>query len=180
MEGAIREYKLALYIDPKYANAHSNLLAALAEAKRIQESLAALDTAKQSVDAKDWPPIRYNAACTSALAGCGHGDAATLPNERRSQLRKQALGWPAQELTDLAKLGQNGDAEARKEVARKLRHIVKADGFNGVREAKSLETLDPAERQEWEAYWKDLTELLERMENEKSKPSAKEPEVLST
>jgi serine/threonine-protein kinase len=99
---------------------------------------------------------RYNAACYAALAATGAStDAATLGDQERTDLRRQALDWLRADLTAWA---QSAD---RVLVQRTLQHWQKDTDLASVRDKEALAKLPPAERDAWQKLWSDVADLLE-------------------
>jgi hypothetical protein len=106
-------------------------------------------------------PIRYPAACSAALAGCGQGeDAATVPDKVRTSLRKQALEWLRADLAALASRLKGGRPQDRAAVQSAL-HTWRSDpALAGVRDSSPLAALLSAERAAWQQLWTDVAALL--------------------
>jgi tetratricopeptide (TPR) repeat protein len=106
---------------------------------------------------------RYDAACASALAGCGRGkDAGNLSEPERTRLRGQALTWLR---ADLRAWGQQLDKDpdkARPRVAKTMQHWQGDSDFAGVRGPEALGRLPEAERPEWQKLWEDVAALRQR------------------
>jgi serine/threonine protein kinase/Tfp pilus assembly protein PilF len=121
---------------------------------------------------------RYNAACASALAGCGQGqDAAKLDDMERGRLRKQALDWLVADLAEWSKLAKMPSQRDR--VLKTLQHWQQDTDFAGVRGPESLGRLPEAERQAWRQLWADVAETLgqarDRSAGEKKAPKNQPP-----
>jgi serine/threonine-protein kinase len=92
-------------------------------------------------------PVRYNAACFAALAGCGEGDDPDRPDDaERARLRRRALEWLR---ADLDAWSKRPGAPAR----RMMRHWQQDDDLAGVRDAPGLTRLPPDEQAEWCRLW---------------------------
>jgi hypothetical protein len=108
-------------------------------------------------------PHRYNAACASALAGCGRGeDAPSLPDKVRQGLRRQAREWLDADRLALADLLTGGNPEVAAAVRQRLQHWLQDPDLAGVRDQDALEMLPEAERQQWQKLWVDVAELRKR------------------
>jgi tetratricopeptide (TPR) repeat protein len=107
---------------------------------------------------------RYNAACAAALAGCGQGkDAGKLDAKEREQLRRQALDWMRGSLESVGRLLDKTPAKAP-DLTNALKHWLADPDFVGVREPQALAKLPEAERQAWQKLWKDISEMLKRVQ----------------
>jgi tetratricopeptide (TPR) repeat protein len=105
----------------------------------------------------------YVTACARVQAGCGLGvDAHVLDDERRKQYRQTAL-------TDLqyrlerteALLGANRTTVW--EVRRTMHDFQLTPALSCVRDPAALAKLPAAERQEWQKFWQDVQQLLEKV-----------------
>lgn len=109
--------------------------------------------------------LRYNGACSAALAGCRQAkDATNLGDEECSRLRKQALDWLRAELAAWAKQAEGGKAEQRTQVQQALRHWQQDTDLAGVRDAAAVAKLPEAERAGWQKLWADAAALLKKAE----------------
>ena len=105
--------------------------------------------------------VRYNAACSAALAGCGKGeDAGGLDDEERARLRGQAREWLMADLAAWRKRLEGGKAEDRKLVQGQMEHWQKDEDFAGVRGDEALAKLPEGERAAWRKLWADVDGLL--------------------
>jgi serine/threonine protein kinase/tetratricopeptide (TPR) repeat protein len=120
---------------------------------------------------------RYMAACSAALAGCGHGeDAAKLDDKKRSRLRRQALDWLRPELDAWVRLYNKQPDPVRPHLVRYLRRWQEETDFAGVRGPQALAKLPEAERQSWQKLWDDIANTLSRVQAKttlENKPDAK-------
>jgi serine/threonine protein kinase/tetratricopeptide (TPR) repeat protein len=117
-----------------------------AEAFRAQPRLAADMQAQH----------RYNAACATALAGCGRGkDTDRLDEKERARLRRQAVDWLRADLEAWRGLldTQPGKARSAAAVTQVLRHWLSDPDFAGVRGSEALARLPEAERRAWQELW---------------------------
>jgi serine/threonine-protein kinase len=115
---------------------------------------------------------RFNAARAAAQAGCGHGDdAAGLGEPELAKLRKQARDWLRLDLDAWAKkidTGKPEDTAADRIQARKALAVWRDDpDLAGLRDAAALEKLPAAERQQCQALWQAVADLLRRAETTK-------------
>src|SRR5262249_18060512 len=157
---AVRWLEKALALEPDDGEAHNRLLPALNLAKRSRAAAAAAEQARRVVPAEEWPPVRYNAACAMALAGCGFGDAAELGSAERARLRRQAYAWLGDELKDCAEAARKPAAGSP---AERLRALLGDEDFRGVRDPKALAELPADERAEWSTFWQGARQLLEKL-----------------
>jgi serine/threonine protein kinase/Flp pilus assembly protein TadD len=105
--------------------------------------------------------VRYDAACTAALAGCGAGqDAARLTDTECAGFRKQALDWLRADLDAWCAQLDKDPEKARPEVARRMRHWLRDADFTGVRGPDALAKLPGAEREEWQKLWAEVAATL--------------------
>jgi tetratricopeptide (TPR) repeat protein len=106
---------------------------------------------------------RFHAACAAALAGCGLGkDAATIDDQRRAVLRKQALDWLTAEYNawaDRHHLGKPGD---RTVVATAVRAWQHNEALAGVRDEQALARLPLEEGRAWQTLWANVATLAAR------------------
>jgi serine/threonine protein kinase/tetratricopeptide (TPR) repeat protein len=135
--------------------------------KRLYASAARLYreaiTAQPELVASPANGIRYNAACTAALAGCGAGeDAAQLTDAERAALRQQALDWLRADLDAWRGLLDKEPDKARPAVAQQMQHWLRDPDFKGVRGPDALAKLPEAERPAWQQFWADVQRLLDR------------------
>jgi serine/threonine protein kinase/tetratricopeptide (TPR) repeat protein len=120
--------------------------------------------------------LRYNAACSAALAGCGQGKDAPAEDAERARLRQKALEWLRADLkteSELLKSWWPGKAD---EARKRLKHWLDDSDFNGVRGAAALNKLPQAERQAWQQLWSDVADTLARSQDKtaaKKKPDTK-------
>jgi tetratricopeptide (TPR) repeat protein len=120
-------------------------------------------TAQALLGAAPGNGVRYNAACASALAGCGAGkDVAKLSGAERTGFRKQALDWLRADLDAWRKLLDKKPDKARTAVVQKMQHWLKDSDFNGVRGKEALSKLPEAERKVWQQLWADVAATLAR------------------
>jgi Flp pilus assembly protein TadD len=105
--------------------------------------------------------LRYGAACSAALAGCGK-DAAPLDDETRARLRRRALRWLSADLAAWRGLLKNGPARARPVIAGRMQHWLKDNDFYGMRGSDALAKLPEPERVAWDKLWADVANTLAR------------------
>jgi tetratricopeptide (TPR) repeat protein len=110
---------------------------------------------------------RYDAACAAALAGCGKGGqgADKLNDKERAHWRRQALQWLRQDLTWWGKtLEDGGHAQTRADVRQKMQHWQADSDLAGLRNPGALEALSADERKECLALWREVADLLGRVQ----------------
>jgi Flp pilus assembly protein TadD len=106
--------------------------------------------------------VRYNAARSAALAGCGQGIDAPSEDAERARLRAQALDWLRADLTAVGALARNGDPMTLQAVQGALRHWREDPDLAGVRDANDLDKLSEDERGPWREFWADVDALLQK------------------
>jgi serine/threonine-protein kinase len=107
--------------------------------------------------------LRYDAACSAALAGCGRGEGGTdLGDAERARWRAQARRWLRADLDAWARKLESGLAADRARADETLAWWRQDPDLVGLREPDALEELPPAERQECRKLWSDLDALLQR------------------
>jgi serine/threonine-protein kinase len=110
---------------------------------------------------------RYNAACAAALAAAGKGvDAAMLKEQKRTRLRKQALGWLQDDLDAWTRLADKGPAKAHATLARILGHWQKDSDLAGLRDAAALAKLPAEEQKAWRKLWVEVAAVLKKAQEE--------------
>jgi serine/threonine-protein kinase len=110
---------------------------------------------------------RYNAACASALAGCGRGKGAgQFEAKEKARLRGQALTWLRADLALRTKQLTAGSPD-RTAAQGALGHWQKDRDLAGVRERAALAKLPETERQEWTKFWADVAKLLQKVRSPK-------------
>jgi serine/threonine-protein kinase len=108
---------------------------------------------------------RFNAARAAALAGSGHGDdVAGLGKPELAGLRNQARDWLRLDLAAWAQKVDNGTEADRIHARRTLAPWRDDPDLAGLRDADALEKMPPAERQECQALWQEIADLLRRAE----------------
>jgi serine/threonine protein kinase/Flp pilus assembly protein TadD len=116
--------------------------------------------------------VRYDAACSAALAGCGAGeDAAQLTGAERAGLRRQALNWLRADLGAWRDLLDKDPAKVRPKVVQHMQHWLLDPDFNGVRGPDALGKLPEAERKDWQQLWADVADTLRRSTNKPAQPT---------
>jgi tetratricopeptide (TPR) repeat protein len=158
-EGVV-ELRKSIALDPDNHMAYYNLAHALQFQGKTAE---AARTYRQAFGLFSRSRFLYNAACTSALAGCGQGnDADKLDTAERSRLRQQSLTWLAAEFATWTK---RADTPAeRPKIRQTMQHWQNDTDFAGVRGAEELAKLPEAERAAWQKLWADVAALRRRCE----------------
>ena len=105
--------------------------------------------------------IRYNLACSAALAGCNKCKDQPPPDEAaRATLRRQALDWLEADLKAWSTVAASGVLDRRSDARRMLEHWKDDADLAGVRDAEALDRLTVAEQADWRALWKRVDRLL--------------------
>jgi tetratricopeptide (TPR) repeat protein len=107
--------------------------------------------------------LRYEAACSAALAGCGRGEGATeLGDAERTRWRRQALEWLRADLTAWVRW-LDGDPAARRAVVQQtLTHWQENPDLACIRDPGELAKLPADERKELVALWAEMAAVLAR------------------
>jgi serine/threonine-protein kinase len=106
---------------------------------------------------------RFNAACAAALAGCGVGtDAASLGEQQRAALRRQALEWLTAEHKAWSEHHLAAKPGDRTRMATTVRTWLSNEDLARVRDERWLAALPPDERRDWQALWSQVGELAAR------------------
>ena len=140
--------------------------------ERLQLAQRAYDKALHSSAARLWsealgadPSLaddrqvqhRYNAACSAALAGAGHGKDDPPPDDAaKAKLRLQAREWLQAELATWAKILVSGAADMKAKVAPTLQHWKEDTDLAGIRDEKELAKLPEDERAAFKRLWNDV------------------------
>jgi Flp pilus assembly protein TadD len=129
-------------------------------------SAAAFDAAPEAVNDLR-TGVRYDAACSAALAGCGQGSDAPAGEMERARLRAQALAWLRADLDARSKQAGSWSPGVSQEAVQALHHWRDDLDLAGVRDADALDRLPEAERAEWRRLWADVDALLQKASPEK-------------
>jgi serine/threonine-protein kinase len=106
---------------------------------------------------------RFNAARAAAMAGAAQGDdGAGLGEPELARLRKQARDWLRLDLAAWAKKADAGTEADRIQARKTLAPWRDDPDLAGLRDADALERLPAAERQECQALWQEVADLLRR------------------
>jgi tetratricopeptide (TPR) repeat protein len=127
-------------------------------------------------------PHRYNAACSAAQAAASQGeDARMLPDKVVCMFRRWALGWLRGDLTVYAKLAGQNNPAAKQFIQQQLTHWRSDPDLASVRDPAALDRLTDNERAAWQALWRDVDELANRVaKKDESHKGRKEPETPKT
>ncbi len=129
----------------------------LAAARFAADAFAAAPKLATNLDAH----VRYNAACSAALAAAGKGrDAGMLDDKTRRALRRQALTWLRAELAARQRQLKNwwpGEADKARAA---LANWQNDPDLAGLRDADARKALPPEERQACERLWADVKAAL--------------------
>jgi serine/threonine protein kinase len=107
---------------------------------------------------------RYNAACSATLAAAGQGeDARRLPDKVAGMFRRWAIGWLRDDVTAYAKLAEQNNPAANKDIQQRLAHWRSDADLTSVRDEAALERLPQGERDAWRALWRDVDDLAARL-----------------
>jgi serine/threonine-protein kinase len=106
---------------------------------------------------------RYAAACSAALAANGKGeDAATLDDQERARLRKQALDWLRADLALRARQLDSRTPADRATALTAMNQWQQDLQLAGIRNPEPLARLPEGERKECEALWAEVQVLIDR------------------
>jgi WD40 repeat protein/tetratricopeptide (TPR) repeat protein len=159
------EYRAALRLRPDHPGAHVNMGIALSyQGKNAQAARFYAEALAAHPKLAEDGTVLCNASCAAALAGCGQGqDAANLDDAERARLRRQALDWVRADLARMEKLMEKQPDQVRDVISRLKGYLplVNTD-FNGVCGA-ALSMLPEPERQAWQQLWKDVEQMLKRV-----------------
>ena len=108
--------------------------------------------------------LRYRAACSAVLAGCGRGKDDSPPGDaEKATLRSQARDWLRSELKSWDRIAMALGLEKRQFAANTIAHWKKDAELAMIREETALAILPEAERKEWQAFWAEVDQLLEKI-----------------
>lgn len=190
-EGAIREYRTFLKKVPKSILGHKALnivsnmkrlmeiLDGKSEPADVAERLQLTSLCMQPYIKRNTAAVRYfreifateprlaqdhsyNAACAAALAGCGQGKDAPTKEPDRAKLRREALDWLKANLAACRSQIEADPKKAHAVVAKKLQHWQRDLDLAGVRASHALAKLPETERGDWQKFWREVAELLQR------------------
>ena len=112
--------------------------------------------------------IACGAAYFAILAAAGQGtDAGKLDDQKRSQLRQQALAFLQTDLDLWSKHLQAGKPADRQSSRARFEHWQRDSVLASVRDAAALKKLSAEEQMAWHALWADVAELLKKADNAK-------------
>ena len=107
--------------------------------------------------------LRYNAACSAALAGCGHGKDEPPPDDAcRTRWRRQALEWLDADLKAWTKAMESGSPRARQPILKMLQHWKADPDLAGLRDPGAISTIPEEEQKACHALWARVNALLAR------------------
>jgi hypothetical protein len=110
---------------------------------------------------------RYNAACATALAGCGQGvDADKLSDQERAELRKRALEWLLADLAHWSAQSKSDKPQERARAEQRLRQWQQDADLAGVR-GDALAKLPEGEAAAWKKLWADVDAVQKQTEGKK-------------
>jgi hypothetical protein len=124
-------------------------------------SATAMDAAPQAAN-DPRTGVRYNAACSAALAGCGQGADAPEGEAERARLRAQALAWLRADLNARIQQAASWFPAVREEAVQALRHWREDPDLAGVRDKSGLDNLPQAERGMWRQLWDEVDAPLQK------------------
>jgi serine/threonine-protein kinase len=108
--------------------------------------------------------LRYDAACTAALAAAGKGVDDPPPDDaERQRLRERALQWLHAELESWVKVWESGEPNDRELVNKSLERWRSNPELASVRDSAALDPLPERERAAWRILWADVDALLARI-----------------
>jgi tetratricopeptide (TPR) repeat protein len=173
--GAVDLYRACVQRFPTWFVGYDGLVLALGRKGAHVEAVKVYQGAMLQVD-QTWPPsargrLRYNAACSAALAGTGAGKDPPPPTDRWGW-RQQALAWLRAELTSIQMEVESRPA-ARGPAQAVLKHWLADPDLSGVRDPEPLAKLPGVEREEWEKFWADVKATI--AEARKPPPDGKPP-----
>jgi tetratricopeptide (TPR) repeat protein len=106
---------------------------------------------------------RFHAACAAVLVGCGAArDAGRMDDQRRAELRKQALDWLTAEHNAWAARHLRGKPGDRTVVATAVRSWQQNKDLAGVCDEQALARLPREERRAWQTLWANVRALAAR------------------
>jgi tetratricopeptide (TPR) repeat protein len=161
VDEAIRCFRKAIAIEPRYALVHSNLADALSNCGKWDDAIALYKHAIAL--AARTGGFRYDAACSAAQAGCDRGvNSGKLTATRRLALRRQALTWLRAELAAMTVwLRLDSSAHARHVLSR-LGEWQKNPDLAGLRDEIALKQWTVEERNACRRLWADVADLLNK------------------
>jgi serine/threonine-protein kinase len=166
LAGAVAELRKALELNPKWNDVHFNL--GLAQLQQRHFAAAARSYADGFAGdpkvAVAWHAAhRYHAATSAAQAAAGQGDdAKDLPREVRMTLRRRALGWLRDDLSQYAKMADREGPSGKKRVREHLMHWRHDTALASVRDQAALAELPDDERRAWRQLWQEVDALLDK------------------
>ena len=156
--------------EEKASSAQESLdLARMCQLKRMHAAAARFAAEAFAADPKRASDLRarlrYNAACSAALAAARQGeDAAKLDGAAQRKLRAQALECLKADLTAWGQLLDSGPPQARPFIVQTLSHWQKDSDLAGIRDKAALSELPDEEQKAFTLLWAHVTELLKKAE----------------
>ena len=110
--------------------------------------------------------VRYNASCSAAMAAAAESKdepEPALDEKSRSAFRQHALEGLRIELRRWTAKVEAGNSNDSKTVVEKLSYLKEDPDLASIRDPEALAKLTPTERQELEAFWRDVDGLRKRL-----------------
>ena len=112
--------------------------------------------------------VRYNAACSAALASSESNNNESLDGQTKKQLRKQAIAWLRAELVDWKSQLDASSTASEMALIAVLNHWKTDSDLASLRDQLQLEKLDDGEQQACRSLWNEVEELLKVASQTKS------------
>jgi serine/threonine-protein kinase len=112
---------------------------------------------------------RYHAAKAAVFAALGKGNDAPSSDEteQRAQLRRKAHEWLVADSTWLLGAPDPGEAKFRASLLQMLQSWQAEPELAASREVDQLQNLPAPERDEWNAFWKDVRAVAQQLESDR-------------
>jgi len=102
---------------------------------------------------------RYNAACVASMAAEGKkNESPKIETAERSRLTEMAMKWLRADLAQMTT--QAKDPDRRQQIGEWLTYWKKDPDLAAVRDSAALEAMSPADREMWQALWREVDSLL--------------------
>jgi Flp pilus assembly protein TadD/serine/threonine protein kinase len=152
-------------------------LAAMSQLKKLHATAARLCaeafTADPKLAADLGPQLRYHAACCAVLAAAGQGeDSRLLPDKEVVLFRRWACDWLRKDLTAYHRFANQDNPALTRAIQQRLAHWQKDPDLASVRDRAALDRLPDNECTAWQALWRDVAVLLERLQEKEPSTSA--------